>query len=327
MGRKTESLQYSLIRQAEYKKNNRTSKATKSNIKKFAKWAKDNGYKMPDQIDEDVIQEYEQALEQHPKKYQPATIHTYLAPICGAVGLPMEQISKPRRTAGNITRGRDRDAEGNKIEKNKQGREEGKDPKYSRLVNGQKVIGIRRAELGKLVGADLVKEEEDWYVRVKRGKGGKPQLQYILPDDVDTVRAIFADVTADQRVFSAEEMNNKINLHGLRAQHAQDCYYYYVEMFAQDPVSKERLREKLLRRWDEGHEKLKNSNYKKWESHRKKFVEDMDDRPYLLRGENLRKAQALGLPDTYNRLALMCVSVLHLSHWRLDVTVINYIVM
>ena len=152
-------------------------------------------------------------------------------------------------------------------------------------------------------------------------------MQYILPDDVDTVRAIFADVTADQRVFSAEEMNNKINLHGLRAQHAQDCYYYYVEMFAQDPVSKERLREKLLRRWDEGHEKLKNSNYKKWESHRKKFVEDMDDRPYLLRGENLRKAQALGLPDTYNRLALMCVSVLHLSHWRLDVTVINYIVM
>ena len=29
----------------------------------------------------------------------------------------MEQISKPRRTAGNITRGRDRDAEGNKISK------------------------------------------------------------------------------------------------------------------------------------------------------------------------------------------------------------------
>ena len=152
-------------------------------------------------------------------------------------------------------------------------------------------------------------------------------MQYILPDDVDIVRAIFADVTADQRVFSAEEMNNKINLHGLRAQHAQDCYNYYAEMIAQEPASKERLRERLLRRWDEGHEKLKNCNYKTWESHRKRFVEDMDDRPYLLRGENLRKAKALGLPDTYNRLALMCVSVLHLSHWRLDVTVINYIVM
>ena len=59
---------------------------------------------------------------------------------------------------------------------------------------------------------------------------------------------------------------------------------------------------------------------------RERFVEDMDDRPYKLRGENLRKARALGLPEEYNRLALMCVSVLHLSHWRLDVTTTNYLV-
>jgi hypothetical protein len=53
----------------------------------------------------------------------------------------------------------------------------------------------------------------------------------------------------------------------------------------------------------------------------------MDDRPYKLRGDNLSKALASGSPTEYNRLALMCVSVLHLSHWRLDVTVTNYVVM
>ncbi|MBP1997253.1 hypothetical protein J2Z72_000137 [Peptostreptococcus canis] len=31
-------------------------------------------------------------------------------------------------------------------------------------------------------------------------------------------------------------------------------------------------------------------------------------------------------PIVYNRLALTAVSVLALSHWRLDITVVNYIV-
>ena len=326
MGRKTESLQHELIRRMEGKKNNKTSKSSIDNIKKFAGWAKENGYRKPEQITKDVIQEYEQALEQDPRRYQPSTIHTFLAPVCAAVEVPMEQIEKPRRSAGNITRGRNRDAEGNKLEKNRQGREQENNPEYARLMKGQRAIGIRRAELGKLVGADLILIGVDWYVRVKRGKGGKTQFQFILPDDVDTVCQIFEGVASDQRVFSEEEMHNKINLHGLRALHAQDCYYYYADMIARDPSVAENLRAELLSRWDEGHERLKNSNYKTWLYHRKKFVEDMDDRPYLLRGENLRKAQALGVPDRYNRLALMCVSVMHLSHWRLDVTVINYMV-
>ncbi|MBR4763669.1 MAG: hypothetical protein IK087_05595 [Lachnospiraceae bacterium] len=66
------------------------------------------------------------------------------------------------------------------------------------------------------------------------------------------------------------------------------------------------------------HEKLKNENPKTWAFQRALFISDMDDRPYKLRGDNLRKAQVLGLPEEYNRLALMLVSVLHLSHWRLD---------
>ena len=36
-------------------------------------------------------------------------------------------------------------------------------------------------------------------------------------------------------------------------------------------------------------------------------------------------AQEHNPPTAYNRLALMAVSVFHLSHWRLDVTVCNYI--
>ena len=48
--------------------------------------------------------------------------------------------------------------------------------------------------------------------------------------------------------------------------------------------------------------------------------------PYKLRGENRQKAIEQGKETEYNRLALMMVSVFHLSHWRLDVTVTNYLI-
>ena len=37
-------------------------------------------------------------------------------------------------------------------------------------------------------------------------------------------------------------------------------------------------------------------------------------------------ARAAGVPTEYSRLALLAVSVFHLSHWRLDVTVTNYLI-
>lgn len=323
MSRKGNSLQHELIlRVLPQIKNNKTGTAYKSRIKDFASWAKSNGYRQPEDLTRETVQEYERYLEQ---SFGPATIHTYLAPVCAAVGVKMQEIKKPRRTAGTIKRGRGYDATGAKVEKNKQGKKQEEDPRFARLVTLQRAVGIRRAELGKLVGADLVRKGNSWYVHVRRGKGGKEQLQYILPKDVATVRKIFEGVGPDQRVFSDKEMRNKINLHGLRAKHSKDCYQHYADLFACHPDLADKYRALLLRRWEEGHEKLKVANPRAWATQRKRFVSDMDDRPYLLRGDNLKKARALRLPDRYNRLALMCVSVLHLSHWRLDVTTTNYL--
>ena len=58
-----------------------------------------------------------------------------------------------------------------------------------------------------------------------------------------------------------------------------------------------------------------------------RFLRDItNDAPYVLRGKNREKAVSQGKPVTYNRLAMMMVSVFHLSHWRLDVTSVNYLV-
>ena len=325
MGRKKESLQHALLaRVLPEIENNATGRSYKKHIKSFVRWAKENGHKRPEDITKDVIQEYEEYLEKDPRQYSAATIHSYITPVCRAAGVSMGLIRKPRRTAGTITRGRDYDAAGLPLAQNARGRKEEDNPKFARLMTLQKAVGIRRAELGRLYGADLVSEGESLFVRVRKGKGGKSQLQYILPKDRKAVLEVFDGVAPDQKVFSRDEMSNKINLHGIRAQHGRECYQHYLSIITARPEAADRLRATLLQRWDKGHERLRESDPRAWERQRRRFIKDCDDRPYLIRGENLRKAQALGLPDTYNRLALMCVSVFHLSHWRLDVTVVNY---
>ena len=327
MGRTSESLQHALLRHAmQGKNNNNTETMYKKRIKIFTEWAKEQGCKKYEDITKDVVQAYERKLENGPERYAPATIHTYLTPICAAAGISMREIEKPKRTAGAITRGRDHAADGTKLDRNPDGKRQEGQQRYAQLVALQRVTGIRRAELGKLVGSDLVQKGNSWYVRVRRGKGGKSQLQYILPKDVETVREIFEGIGPDQKVFCKEEMSNKINLHGMRAKHSKDCYDHYTNLLEHHPEYADKLRAVLLRRWDEGHGKLKEADPRAWKAQRERFVEDMDDRPYKLRGENFRKARALGLPEEYNRLALMCVSVFHLSHWRLDVTTTNYLV-
>ena len=327
MSRTSDSLQYTLLKRVMPQiRNNKTSTAYKKHIKNFARWAKDNGYKKPEQITKDTIQEYEQYLESSPKGYSPATIHSYITPVCAAAGVKMNEIRKPKRTAGQIIRGRRQDTDGQDVIRNKQGDRQADNPKYARLVALQRVTGIRRAELGRLTGADLVQKGSNLYVYVRKGKGGKAQMQYILPQDRQIVREIFDGVGPDQKVFSREEMNNTINLHGMRAAHGRDCYQYYLRHITTKQGAADSLRQTLLNRWEAGHERLRQTDPAAWWRQRDRFLADCDDRPYRLRGENLAKAQALGLPEEYNRLALMSVSVFHLSHWRLDVTVTNYII-
>jgi hypothetical protein len=45
---------------------------------------------------------------------------------------------------------------------------------------------------------------------------------------------------------------------------------------------------------------------------------------YKLRGKSKEFAIKNKLPIEYDRLSLMAVSVFHLSHWRLSVTVASY---
>ena len=321
MSRKTDSLKHQLrVKALELANDNETKKAYRRSCDAFAEWAKAEGIKQLSEITKDVLQAYEQYLEQRPENYSASTIHSKLAGVCKATGVSMKEISKPKRTAKTIRRGRSETKTG-------RGEKELANPKYERLVDLQKAVGIRRAELSKLTGSDLIRDKHGnvAYIRVRRGKGGKETLQWILPQDKETVESIFSGVKPDEKVFSGEEMSNHLNLHKLRAEHAKNTYDYFVRLLEAHPERAERLRTVLLKRWEDGHKDLLNENPKRYAYAKKKFQQEMDERPSKLRGENLKKAKELGLPDTYNRLAVMAVSVYALAHWRLDVSVTNYL--
>lgn len=292
---------------------NQTVTAYKKDCKLFAAYCKEQGVKRPDQLqgrEKELLQAYEKELEA--AGYSAATIHRRLAAPCKGIGVSMSEIEKPKRTSGKITRSRNEKA-------NRQGKREIESEKYNRLVTFQRAVGIRRAELARLTGADLVIDEMGYLcVYVERGKGGKTQLQRILPEDEKTVLEIFQAADPGQKLFSKEEMQNKIDLHGLRRERTQRAYKYYADRLKNEPGYKQQCRQELMARYDERH---------RLGASRQRFIADItNEQPYKLRGENRQKAIKQGKETECNRLALMMVSVFCLSHWRLGVTVTNYLI-
>lgn len=292
---------------------NQTVTAYKKDCKLFAVYCKEQGVKRPDQLEgreKELLQAYEKRLEA--SGYSASTIHRRLAAPCKATGISMSEIEKPKRTSGKITRSRNKKA-------NRQGKREIENERYSRLVTFQKAVGIRRTELARLTATDLTTDGSGYLcVYVAKGKGGKRQLQRILPEDEKMVIEIFQSVDPEQKLFSPDEMNNKIDLHGIRREQAQRAYKYYCDRLKNEPGYKYQCRKELAARYKEFHDAGASN---------KRFLHDiMNEEPYKLRGENRQKAIEQGKETEYNRLALMMVSVFHLSHWRLDVTVTNYLI-
>lgn len=316
------SLQYELLETLNLQtfKNNNTRKAYKNDLKAFATFAKERGYKSLESLGNglEALQAYSDYLQG--KDYTPATIHRKLCSPCLALGVNMKAIDKPKRKAGAIVRGRDPGA-------NNQGKLEIKLDKFQRLVNFQKVVGIRRNELAHLEGRDIFRDNSGYLnIIVRRGKGGKMQYQRIFPENEGIVKAVFDGVGQNERVFSALEMNNVINLHGIRAAVAQEAYKKY-DMRTQTIEGKKKLLQELRAYYMDLHP----YNPKKQKATKDYYCQEwlsmhIRKPPYKLRGDNKQKALAAGKSIEYNRLALLAVSVFHLSHWRLDVTITNYLI-
>lgn len=285
----------------------------KTHAIKFGQWAKKEYRCRTFEELKDHIQDYADYL--YGEGMRPATIHTYIAACCYVWGVPMEQINKPGRHCYDAVRSR---GEKSVDKRTDSGREAS-----PRLYDFAMRVGIRRHEYLALRCGNFVEDESGYpCVEVTKGKGGKYQLQRIMPDDVEFVKAYFSDGAKDQFVFTKAEMNNKIDLHAIRADVAKRAYQYYLDKLQADPDYRVQLTKEIEKRWTlyRGTPPLNLKKKYDWV-----WSEERVHGEYKIRGKNRIKAEKNGLPVVYDRLAVMAVSVFHLSHWRCDVTVDNYL--
>ena len=288
-----------------------TVKQYKKHTQEFGAWCKER-YKCKTVNEcKKHIQDYSDYLRASGKSA--STIHTYLAGVCRVLGVPLDTINKPIRVVAENTRSRGMKAVDSRADSSREA--------SPRLYDFACIAGIRRAEYLHLTPEDLV--EDDFgnpCILVRKGKGGKRQLQRILPEELPAIKAVFDNPATPEHLFSKSEMSNKIDLHHLRALRAQQMYRYYLDKIENTLGYREQLITEIRHTWEHDDEARKENGYKA-----KRWSDMKVAGNYILRGNNRKLAKKHGLPVAYDRLALLAVSIFHLSHWRHDVTVANYL--
>jgi len=294
------------------------STATKNSIEqylnhaiKFGKWAKEHfGCKKCDDMIPH-IQAYADHLVAQGKSA--STVRTYIAGCCHAFQIPMSDITLPKRHCYENTRSRGTKA----LDE----RSDSKREASPRLYDFANAVGIRRHEYLALRGRNF-KYDESGYpcVEVEKGKGGKYTLQRVMPEDADAVRVYFDG--SNQYIFSKAEMSNKIDLHHIRAAVAQRAYQYYLNRLNNEPGYRAQLEQEIEARWKKYRGTPPKNSKKK---HNWTWDSTLVQGNYFIRGNNRKVSIENGFATQYDRCAVMAVSVFHLSHWRCDVTIDNYL--
>ena len=242
----------------------------------------------------------------------PSTIHTYLAPVCIYHSVNLKQIEKPKRKTSEYTRGRSFNKKKNRSDNDLSNK------KYTRTVEFALRTGIRRAEIARIRGGDLVKDESGHLcIKIRRGKGGKKQLQLILPDNESFIKNYFENKAPDKPIFDQSELKNKIPYHYLRAKHAQEAYKYF-ESVCSTQEGRQQLESDMRNRWNKYNINPRTGKPKKFN---KKLIEGI----YFLRGDNKKFAIENNLPTKFEKLPLLATSIFVLAHWRNDVSVESYL--
>ena len=288
-----------------------TEKQYRNHAIKFASWCREQyGCRMLEECSAH-IQDYADFLVAQGRT--PSTIHTYLAGICRICGVPLADIQKPIRVVAENTRSRGTKAVDGRADSSREA--------SPRLYDFAQVVGIRRAEYLHLTPDDLVFDDFGHpCILIRKGKGGKRQLQRILPEELPAIKVVFDAPADEQHLFSRDEMKNKIDLHHFRALRAQKMYRYYLDRIETETGYRAQLISEIRHVWEQDDEARKSNGYRA-----KRWSDMKVTGNYVLRGNNRKLAQKHGLPMKYDRLALLAVSIFHLSHWRHDVTVANYL--
>lgn len=233
------------------------------------------------------------------KGKSPDTIHTYAAGIAQGLKMSIDDFVIERRT--RPVKGRNKPLE----------------PKGDICDIGF-AIGIRKEEYKRLKGKHLIERDGHMFVVVEKGKGGKYQEQLILPENREAVKKYFQDVDDDEYIVSKQEFGlfDEGQTHAMRRKIARQAYDYYNGLSKEERYQYLELARQIFMQ-----NKLKGQRM--W----RKEIELIKRSPIrYCRGDNKTELIRQGRKPFFDRECVLLVSVLHLAHYREDVTVDNYLI-
>ncbi len=276
-----------------------TVKQYRTACKAFAAFIKDTEgtERVPEERYRDLAQKYFEKLKTEGKS--PDTVHTYAAGITQGLRLSIDDFVLDRRTRPQ--KGRKAIFTDNPT-----------------IPSLGLYLGIRRAEFAQLKGGSLIEKDGYLFVAVRKGKGGKYQEQLILPRYEKAVKAVFKGKGEDEFIYTKDELRafKEANTHAMRRQIAREAYAFYLSL---KPEDRARYMEIAHKRFLE--------NEKKGERMWKAELDLIEKKPLrYCRGANKAALLKQGREPFFDRECVLLVSVLHLAHYRDDVTVDNYLI-
>ena len=140
------------------------------------------------------------------------------------------------------------------------------------------------------------------------GKGGKQNVTvYHHPDELATIRDLIANKAENDYVFDRQAFRNDADYHQARAEGFQLRYQRICEDMRQRPEARAEYQQMIRDAFAAQGRTLKENL----------------DRPYICRGSHRASLERQGIAITYDRTAVMAVSVS--SHFRSDTMVQHYL--
>lgn len=274
-----------------------TMKTYQQQVGYFGDWLIAEGHKKINLEDsKDYIQDYIHYLEEDGKS--PYSINTALAAICKATGACQHDYTHPPRTIANIERGSGERRNDKYNEKN-----------HADILDANRLLGLRRNELRRLRAKDIVEKDGVVIVQTK-GKGGRHNEQiYIFEDEKEMILALKAGKEPEDKLFSRDRFDNDADLHNQRALRAQDVYNRVLEDMRLHPERREYYKQQIQSYYET----------------RGRICKENLDNPYCIRGALRQKMTVQNRDCTFDRVAVLFVSISVLSHTRSDTTVEHYL--
>jgi hypothetical protein len=224
------------------------------------------------------------------------SVHTSCAALSKTFGSSMRDYTIPKRELCNITRSRGTCP-----------RDELNAHRAGAVLEANKTLALRRNELKNLRVSNFTDSGNSITMQTV-GKGGKHnETVFRHPQELATIRDLIANKAENEYIFDRKLFKNDADFHQSRAEGFQIRYQRICEDMNNRPEARAEyqqiIRDTFAARGRECRENL--------------------DRPYICRGSHRTILEQQGIAVSYDRTAVMMVSLE--SHFRSDVLVQHYL--